>query len=232
MIDFSKLYDNCVYSSIAHAIFVLKDPFFSAEQSWDGMNYSFLYGSTRGTISFDLVERIMAGAARDDKSKRRNRYPQFKAIELFKNAPENVKRLAEKEALEYLYDEVDGSTQPTATIAFWSVGGEIVIDEDIEEFRKNGGEYLFIISVGHEELRDYWQEQYDLSEEELSAVDLIYERFMVRGAIKLDEVSVIKQNRADAPSKRRGLFKKRQKEVSSGYEECIKSLEELGIVIE
>lgn len=232
MIDFNKLYDNCVYSSIAHAIFVLKEPFFSYTQSWDGMNYSFNYGTTRGTISFDLVERIMAGAARDDKSKRRNRYPQFKAIELFNNAPENVKSLAQREALEYLYDEVDGSTQTTATIAFWSVGGEIVIDEDIEAFRKNGGEYLFIISVGHDELRNYWQEQYDLSEEELSAVDLIYERFMARKAIKLDEVPVIRQKSADTSSKRHGLFKKRQKEISNGYEECLKSLGELGIVIE
>ncbi len=232
MIDFNNLYENCVYSSIAHAIYVLKEPFFSAEQSWDGMSYSFLYGSTRGTISFDLAERIMAGAARDDKSKRRNLYPQFKAIELFANAPENIKKLAEKEALEYLYDEVDGSTQPTATIAFWSVGGEIVIDEDIEEFKKNGGEYLFIISVGHDELRDYWQEQYDLSEEELSAVDLIFERFTARKTVKLDEVSFIKQKRADAPSKRRGLFKHRQKESLNGYEECLESLGELGIVIE
>lgn len=217
MIDFSKLYDNCVYSSIAHAIYVLKEPFFSYTQSWDGMNYSFNYGTTRGTISFDLVERIMAGAARDDKSKRINRYPQFKAIELFKNAPENVKRLAEKETLEYLYDEVNSSTQPTATIAFWSVGGEIVIDEDIEEFKANGGEYLFIISVGHDGLRGYWQEQYDLSMEELSAVDLIYERFKARKEIRLDEVPVIKHKRVNAPD---------------GYEECLTSLGELGIVIE
>lgn len=232
MIDFAQLYDNCVYSSIAHAIFVLKEPFFSAEQSWDCMNYSFLYGSTRGTISFDLSGKILAGAARDDTSRRRSRYPQFKAIELFANASENVKRLAEKETLEYLYDEVNSSTQPTATIAFWSVGGEIVIDEDIEEFKANGGEYLFIISVGHDELRDYWQEQYDLSVEELSAVDLIYERFKARKEIRLDEVPVIKHKRANAPAKRLGLFKKLKKENPNGYEECLTSLGELGIVIE
>lgn len=158
MVDFSQLYENCVYSSIAHAIFVLREPFFSAEQSWDGINYCFNdFEGTRGTISFDLAAGIMAGAARDDKSERVNRYPRFKAIELFANAPENVKALAQRETLEYLYDEVNGSTQPTATIAFWSTGGEIVINEDIEEFRKNGGEYLFSISVSHNELRDYWR---------------------------------------------------------------------------
>lgn len=218
MVDLSQLYDNCVYSSIAHAVFVLKEPFFTAEQSWDGMNYCFNdFEGTRGTISFDQAVGIMAGAVRDDRSERRNRYPEFKAIKLFANAPENIKRLAEKEALEYLYDEVGGVTQPTATVAFWSVGGEIVIDEDIEEFRKNGGEYLFVISVDHDELRDYWQEQYDLSEEELFAVDLIYERFMAHEPISSVDVPLIK-------------FKSEQD--SNGYEECITSLGELGIVIE
>lgn len=217
MADLSQLYENCVYSSIAHAIFVLREPFFSAEQSWDGINYSFNdFEGTRGTISFDLSEGIMAGAARDDTSARLNRYPDFKAIKLFANAPENVKSLAQREALEYLYVEMNGSTQPTATIAFWSVGGEIVIDEDIEEFRKNGGEYLFSIGVSHNELRDYWREQYKLSEEELSAVDHIFERFKACKTIKLDEVPVIKQKRSKPPN---------------GYEECLTSLRELGIVI-
>lgn len=218
MVDLSQLYENCVYSSIAHAIFVLREPFFSAEQSWDGINYSFNdFEGTRGTISFDLSEGIMAGAARDDTSARLNRYPGFKAIELFANAPENVKGLAQRETLEYLYDEVNGTTQPTATIAFRSIGGEIVIDEDIEEFRKNGGEYLLAISVSHDELRDYWREQYEFSEEELSAVDLIFERFKARETVRLDEVLVIKQKRSEAPD---------------GYEECLILLGELGIVIE
>lgn len=218
MVDLSQLYENCVYSSIAHAIFVLREPFFSAEQSWDGMNYCFNnFEGTRGTISFDLAAGIMAGAARDDTSARLNRYPDFKAIKLFANAPENVKCLALRETLEYLYDEVNGTTQPTATIAFWSVGGEIVIDEDFEELGKNGGEYLLTISVSHDELRDYWQEQYEFSEEELSAVDLIFERFKARETVRLDEVPVIKQKRCEAPD---------------GYEECLTSLGELGIIIE
>lgn len=213
MIDLARLYDNCVYSSIAHAVFVLKEPFFSYEQSWDGMNYSFNYGSARGTVSFDLSNGILAGAARDDTSARRDLYPQFKAAELLKNAPENVKYLAEKEAFEYLYDEVNGSTQPTATVAFWSVGGEIVIDEDIEEFRKNGGEYLFVISVTHDELREYWREQYELNAEEFDAVDLIYERYKNHKTIKKKDVPLINKK-------------------CEGYNECVESLGELGIVIE
>ena len=218
MIDLLRLYENCVYSSIAHAILVLKEPIFAAEQSWDGMNYCFNnFEGTRGTISFDLIAGIMAGAARDDTSARCGRYPEFKAIELFKNAPDNIKRFAKKEALEYLYDEVNGSTQPTATIAFWSTGGEIIVDEDTEEFRNNGGEYLLTISVTHDKLREHWREQYELSEEELSAVDMIFERFTAHRNITLDDVPIIKQGRDLS---------------EEGYEECLTSLEEIGIIIE
>lgn len=233
MIDVVQLYDNCVYSSIAHAVFVLDAPFFSAEQSWDGMNYSFNdLSGTRGTISFDLSKNLLAGAVRDDNSERRDRYPEFKAIELFANAPDNVKRLAETETLEYLYDEKDGVTQPMATAVFWSVGGVIVIDEEVEEFKTNGGEHLFEIGVSHNELRDHWREEYEFGDEEMSAVDLIYERFKAHKTIRIGEVPVIDKKRKNAPTKRLGLFKQSKRELSNGYEECLTSLGELGIVIE
>lgn len=235
MVDIAQLYDNCVYSSIAHAIFVLKEPFFEAEQSWDGLNYSFNdFSGIRGTISFDLSRNILAGAVRNDNSERRNRYPEFKAIELFANAPESVKQLAEAEALQYLFDEKDGVTQPMATAAFWSVGGEIVIDEDIEEFKANGGEYLFEIGVSHDELRDYWRYEYDFGDEELAAVDLIYERFKAHEVIRFEDVPIIKTKDVQETQKR-GLFGHKKKVVEQepdGYVECIACLGELGIVIE
>ena len=233
MLDLARLYENCVYSSIAHAVYVLKEPFFSAEQSWDGMNYSYnSFSGAYGTISFDLSAGIAVGAFRDDHSPLVERYPDFKAIELFAQAPEYVRRFAENEAIQYLFDERDGVTQPMATAAFWCVGGEVTYSGSRKEFEKNGGEYLFAISISHDELRNYWREQYELSEEEISAVDYIYERFKARKAIKLDEVPVIKQKRDEDTSKKSGLFNKRQGEAPNGYEECMTSLRELGIVIE
>lgn len=214
MIDLSQIYDNCVYSSIAHAIFILREPFFAAGQSWDGMNYCFNdFCGTRGTISFDPDEGIMAGAACGDESERVRKYPGFKAIQLFENAPDNIKQLARKEALEYLYDEWDGVTQPMATVAFWSVDGEIVIDEDIDSFRQNGGEYLLTIAVSYDELCFYWREEYDFSDEEVSAVEYIYKCFANHEHVKLEQVPIINQDCA-------------------GYEDCITALEEIGIAVE
>ncbi|MDE7398383.1 MAG: hypothetical protein K2N06_02540 [Oscillospiraceae bacterium] len=214
MVDLAQLYDNCVYSSIAHAVFILREPFFAAGQSWDGMNYSFNdFCGTMGTISFDPDGEIMAGAVRDDKSERVRKYPSFKAIQLFENAPDNVKQLARKETLEYLYDERDGITQPMATVAFWSIDGNIVIDEDIDLFRKNGGAYLFTIAVSYDELCSYWREEYHLSDDEASIVEYIYKCFANHEPIKLEQVPIIDQGCA-------------------GYEDCITALEEIGIAIE
>lgn len=214
MVELAQLYDNCIYSSIAHAVFILREPFFSAGQSWDGMNYCFNdFCGTRGTISFDPDGGIMAGAARDDNSELVRKYPSFKAIQLFENAPDNIKQLARKEALEYLYDEWDGVTQPMATVAFWSVDGNIVIDEDIDSFKKNGGAYLLTIAVSYDELCSYWREEYNLSDEEVSAVELIYKHFANHEPVKFEQVPVINQGCA-------------------GYEDCITALEEIGITIE
>ena len=214
MVDLAQLYDNCVYSSIAHAVFILKEPFFSAGQSWDGMNYCFNdFSGTRGTISFDPDGGIMAGAARDDNSERVRKYPSFKAIQLYENAPDNVRQLAQKEALEYLYDKRDGVTQPMATVAFWSVGGDIVIDEIIDSFKKNGGSYLLTIAVSYDELCSFWREEYNLSDEEVSAVELIYKHFANHEPVKLEQIPIINQDR-------------------EGYEDCITALEEIGITIE
>ena len=108
IVNCEQLYNNCIYSSVAHAIFVLKAPLFNYTQSWDGINYNFNYGTTRGIITFDLSGQTVTGAARDDTSIRRKWYPVYKAISLFDQAPEKNRLLAHNETLEYLYDEEGG----------------------------------------------------------------------------------------------------------------------------
>lgn len=230
MIDTLQLYENCVYSSIAHALFVLREPFFAAERSWDGMNYSYNdFSGTRGTISFDFAAGIAAGAFRDEHSPLVERYPEFKAIELFAQAPENVRRLAENEALQYLFDERGGVTQPMATAAFWCAGGEVAFAGGREEFKMNGGEPFFELAVSRGELRAALAEGYSLNGEEAAAVELIFARFKEHAPIKRGEVPFI----APKETKKRGLFsKKNAVGDNNGFEECIASLGELGIVIE
>lgn len=229
MADISMLYDNCVYASIAHALYVLREPFFAAERSWDGMNYSYnSFSGTYGTISFDLAAGIAAGAFRDDHSPLVERYPEFKAVELFAQAPENVRRLAENDAIQYLFDERDGVTQPMATAAFWCVGGEVTFAGGREEFEANGGEPFFELAVSRDELRAALREGYSLNGEEEAAVELIFARFKEHAPIKRQEVPLI----ASKETKKRGLFsKKNAAQDNNGFAECVASLGELGIVI-
>lgn len=208
-----QLYNNCIYSSIAHAIFILKAPFFSYTQSWDGINYSFNYGSTRGTITFDLSADTVTGAARDDTSKRRKWYPAYKAVSLFDQAPEKNKLLAKSETLEYLYDEENGIVQPMATIAFWNEGNGIYTNDDDMSFKDNGGEYILKMAISHDKLKEYWKEQYSLNHEEMAAIDYIFAHFKENKRIKRKDISIINKH-------------------CDGYDECLESLSELEIHIE
>ena len=210
---FNDLYDNCLYSSIAHAISNVRYPFFAYAQSWDAQNYSFHYGSSRGTIAFDLRNGILAGAIRDEKSSRRNWYPKFKAIELFDNVSETVKNLADNETLQYLLDEINGITMPVATTAFWSEGNKIIVGDDWNDFLNNGGEFISNIICSLQELNAYWREEYMFSSEESELVDHLFQ-LKKNNCIELSkgDIAVIDRN-------------------SDGYEDFVESLGEIGFVI-
>ncbi len=212
-IEFDKLYTNCVYSSIAHAIFILKEPFFSYTQSWDGDNYSFNYGSTRGTISFYQSIKVVVGAARDERSIRRRLYPEYNAITMFNGSSDDINKLALQDPLEYLYDEVDGVTKPMATIGFWLENDIISSNDDVNLFKDNGGEYLFIISQSFDGLVRYWNEQYDFNDEEHEIADYIYKCWLSKSKIKHKEVKKVIQKKC------------------VGFRECLESLKEIGIII-
>ena len=187
-IALTELYENCILSSIAHAIFVGKEPFFSYEQSWNGNNYSFLYGTSRGTISFDITGNYASGAARDDSSTIISQYPALQAIDLFEKAPTKIKELATAETLMYLFDKVEDFEGPVITAAFWHDNNTLSLDKSEEDFIKNGGEFLAtVLTMDSVKLKDYWQAQYDLTTEEAELVDILFKAFKAgERNIKLD----------------------------------------------
>lgn len=211
VISFRMLYERCVFSSLAHAVYTFKEPFFSYEQSWDNQNYSFYVGTTRGTISFDQSKGIIAGAARDDKSKRRNWYPQKQAIELFAPAPEKVLKLAREEALEYLYDTVGEATCPVATVAMWHDGKNLFLSDEAPTFKQNGGEFILLLCDPSFDLVKFWKEQYQLSDEELSMVAMFYDHVIKGAPLALPKASI------------------KSMQLAAGWNEGLESLSELGI---
>lgn len=210
-IRYERLYKNCVYASIANAIYILREPFFSYAQSWDGNTYSFHYGSTRGSLSFYPAQRLAVGAARDETSSRRRQYPQHDAIALFREAGDFVREKALQDPLEYLYDEEGGIVKPIASIGFWLEGDELRSSDDAASFVRHGGEFVFILSKEAEQLTAYFEEEYTLSREELAVVnELFHCRSTGRSAAHKTLRHIIHKN-------------------CPGYDACMDSLREIGL---
>ena len=214
LISIETLYENCIYSSIAHAIFVLKNPLFSYEQSWDTCNYSIHFGTSRGTISFDLQRKIVVGTFRDEDSSYLRYYPdQIKAMDFLKDASEKVKVFAKSESMMYLYDTIEDYTGPVITAAFWLDNNKIGFGENENLFFKNGGYILKILSNKNADLKEYWEKQYYFSESENELVNMLFQSFVQnKKEVKLDRSlkSITKEK---------------------GYAEMLCSLSEIGITI-
>jgi len=210
-VSFDTLFQNCIYSSIAHAVFVLDAPFFDYLQSWDGLNCSFIFHNTRGTISFYPEDQIVVGAARNEGSKRRSLYPNYDANELFSEAPEIVQEKARVDALEYLYDEAEGIVKPMATLGFWIENSIVYSKDDSEEFLNNGGEFFLIVSRSLMDVKDFCLEEYAFSDLEIDLVDYIYECYTEQKPMDNRRVASLVN------------------ESCSGYKQCVESLAEIGI---
>ncbi|MDE6953071.1 MAG: hypothetical protein K2P09_04600 [Erysipelotrichales bacterium] len=209
----NHLYENCLYSSIAHAVANIKFPYFSYEQSWDSLNYSFQQGETRGTISFDLENKMIIGAIRNDESHRIKWYPQFKAEEFYKEASSGVQSFATQEALLYLLDDINGNIIPVITTAFYSKDEKIVSFDSDEDFKNHGGEFVFRMMCSIEELGKYWIEQYEFSKEEIELVDHLF-LLKKKKCMQLskEDISIVDGG-------------------EEGYGEFVESLREIGFVI-
>lgn len=212
-LSFDTLFYNCVYSSIAHALFVLDAPFFDYMQSWDGLNHSYNFHNTRGTISFYPEKQVAVGAARDEESKRRNLYPNYDANKLFSEASEFIQGKARVDTLEYLYDEAEGVVKPMATLGFWLESDAVYSVDGIEEFSNNGGEYFLIVSKNLAEVRAFWLEEYGLGDLETDMVDYIFECYTEGRKIDSKRVSSVINKSC------------------KGYKQCLESLMEIGVSI-
>ena len=79
--------------------------------------------------------------------------------ELFSDAPDRIRQLAEREALQYLLFEIDGVVIPAATTAFWlDSEGLFIFDDSIDEFEQNGGEFIRRLLGPFDELEEYLRE--------------------------------------------------------------------------
>lgn len=164
-----QLWKGCILRSIADAIFVAHAPDFSHESSWDGFNYSVQDSQGgRGTITFHPKYTIVC--LQDVNSER------IDAANYFEGAPPEVVDIAKEEALQYLLEEVEGETVLFITTAFWIDDNGAYSIDSFEEMEENGGFLLEIPLLDTESAIERLEEEYELTEEQIELLQLVYER--------------------------------------------------------
>ncbi|MGG1167446.1 MULTISPECIES: hypothetical protein [Bacillus cereus group] len=168
-----QLWKGCILRSIADAIFVAHAPDFSHESSWDGFNYSVQDSQGgRGTITFHPKYTIVC--LQDVNSERIDEW--IDAANYFEGAPSEVVDIAKEEALQYLLEEVEGETVPFITTAFWIDDNGAYSIDSFEEMEEHGGFLLEIPLLDTESAVERLEEEYELTEEQIELLQLVYER--------------------------------------------------------
>lgn len=170
-----QLWSGCILAGIAHAIMVGEYPMMSNEHSWDGLNYSVQDSSgQRGTVSFRGGNCV--AAFRNENSVRMNTFIESNLY--FAGADEDIIRLANEEALQYLLDEVAGEVKPVITTAFW--GKDILMTNDtLLEMITNGGDLLKNIVSNVPTAIQYWKDAYGMNNRQISLLKSLFERKIV-----------------------------------------------------
>lgn len=211
-IDWEKdcLWRGCILAAIAHAIRIAHDPDASNEHSWDGLNYSVQdTAGSRGTVTF--TEDIFVAAFRDDAS-------QSLRIEAFKNhqiflseAPEKIVKLAEKEAFEYLLDDIDGQIKPSITTAFWGTQMTTCLMDSKKDLLKNGAALLKYQLKHADESVALWRDYYNMSKEQTELLMSIYDRKIANPSSKItltkNEIKQIGSRSKEGLKESRSSFK-------------------------
>jgi len=221
-----QLYQSCLLSMCVHIAAIPRLSYISHENSWDKCNYSFQDKfSTDGTISFDTINDVIVGAFRNNTSVRMNEYPTKIAMDLFAEANDDVRVIAQNETLMYLrmsfehkkgfiFANKSDIIVPVVTTALWSEGDKIFSSDNESVFLENGGEYINKICVSKDELIEYLTDDYELTDDEISFAEELF-------LIKISEkVQLVRTSFSD--------FINFQ---SEGYEEFISALLNFGIEV-
>jgi hypothetical protein len=176
-----RLWPGAILGAIVHAIAVTQYPEISNEQSWDGDNYNVQDSmGSRGTISFSGDDLV--GVFFDDDSPRNPFNSEDDGdydLEVFlEGMPDGLRQLARERALQYVLQDYEGAAQPIITAAFWSRGERLAAAEPWQEVFDNGAHLVRIQLMETEEAFDEWQEQYELSDEQMALARSVFERKM------------------------------------------------------
>ncbi len=170
------LFPGAIRCSIANTIFSLSHPDFVYSLSWHENNFSNNdFSGTRGTITF-LTDGSLVGAFCSDESTENpfvsNRIKDYTHEPYFQGIPDELYRVANSEALQYLLDDVDGVAIPIITGAFWSDANQVTLQsaKPWPELWAHGASLFRLQLLEENESLDGLQEEYELTNQQVSLV--------------------------------------------------------------
>ncbi len=179
-IKLDKLKEGCLLASIAHAVMVGKYPELSNEHSWDGINYSTQDSAgCRGTITF-FEDKVVA-VFQDYNQINYDSYTEDFIYKNFEGADYSIIEIAQKEALQYVLEDVNGKVMPYISTAFWGDKEQIWSNSDYKNFMKKSGHIIENHMLSLNESLDAWQEYYDMSQEQRNLVESLFNKKILIG---------------------------------------------------
>ena len=178
--DFTSrdLFHGCVFATIAHAIHTVEYSELGFEQSWDDKSYNVSDSEgSLGTVTFG--DNVTVGAFFDSHS---NRSPMtserpYDLDAMLREMPTSVRELAEREALQYLLQNLDGKEVPLITTVFWSENDQLVASEPWEDVLKHGGHLVEVQLAPVDVAIARWTSNYGFEPDQVDLLRSLYERW-------------------------------------------------------
>jgi hypothetical protein len=173
----TDLWRGCVLSTIAHAIFIAHRPELANEQSWDDVNYNIQdTQGALGTVTF-ASEGVVA-AFFDSHSSRNpaaSNVP-YKLSARLEEMPIVMQSVAEREAFQYLIQDLNGDEVPVVTAIFWQDGERLVAAEPWNDVRRHGAHVIENQIQPADIASTAWTSHYDLSPDQTELLRSLYAR--------------------------------------------------------
>ncbi len=220
-----SIWSGAVLGSIAHAIFVCRHPLFSNEQSWDGTNYNVQDSvGSRGTIAFEgaQAEKVV-GVFFYEKSNRNpfHKKSKYDLARLLVGLPQDLRSLANDEALQYVLQKYNNTTLPIITSAFWAdrMDERVTAAEPWSQVLEHGAVLIRNQLLPPDLALEKWASDYDLNPSEMALTKSLFRQKM---AIR-SESFVLDESDGDLWAK----ISKGQKGIESSRESFL----EIGIIL-
>jgi hypothetical protein len=217
------VWPGAILASIAQAIFVARAPIMSHEHSWDGGSYNVQNSAgSCGTIAFTDSNKDFVGVFYLEESRRnplRFRSDIFDTTHLLRGLPTALEPVAE-EALQYLLQDVRGSTKPVITAAFWSgTTDRLVAAEPWDDVMRNGAILVGIQLANTTDAIIRWQQEFELTTPEVALLKSLFARRMTNPHVPIQLLPGEKQ------------LVERTAAGREGMEACRESLGEIRITL-